>query len=268
VQTFPTHTLLPGDSPLIISVPHAGTAVPQELAPRLTPKALDLPDTDWHVANLYDFAPQLGVTMIVARYTRYLIDLNRPPDDAALYGAAAHTGLCPTHSFAGESLYRDGTVQLTPAELGQRRAQYWQPYHDALAALLAGARARHGYAILLDAHSIRSIVPRLFTGTLPDFNLGTYDGRACSPTLTDAVRACLAAAPRWTQVIDGRFKGGHITRHFGRPHEQLHALQIELAQSGYMDEAGTIYDSSRAAPLRALLREVVGALLRWRPAIA
>ena len=230
--------------------------------------ALGLPDTDWHTASLYDFAPELGATMIVARYTRYLIDLNRPPNDAALYSGAPQTGLCPTQSFAGEPLYRDGTEQLTPKEIGLRRAQYWQPYHDALRALLDERRRHFGYALLLDAHSIRSIVPRLFTGTLPDFNLGTYDGRACSGTVTDAVRACLASAPRWTQVIDGRFKGGHITRHYGQPHEQVHALQIELAQCGYMDEAGTIYDSARAAPLRALLRDIVSALLRWRPASA
>ena len=268
MQSFPTHTLHGGDAPLVISVPHAGTQLPPELAPRLTPQALSLPDTDWHVASLYDFAPALGVTLIVARYSRYLIDLNRPPDDAALYGTAAKTGLCPLLSFAGEPLYRDGTTELAPAEIAARRDQYWQPYHDALAAQLAKTRRRHGYAILLDAHSIRSVVPRLFTGTLPDFNLGTYEGRSCSGSVTEAVRGCLAAAPRWSQVIDGRFKGGHITRHFGRPHEQVHALQIELAQSGYMDESGISYDAARAAPMRALLRSIIEALLQLqlRPA--
>jgi N-formylglutamate deformylase len=266
VQTFPTHTLLPGDSPLIISVPHAGTAVPQELAPRLTPQALDLPDTDWHVANLYDFAPELGATMIVARYTRYLIDLNRPPDDAALYSGAAQTGLCPTLSFSGEPLYRDGTEQLSGAEVGRRRAQYWQPYHDALRALLDERRRRFGYALLLDAHSIRSAVPRLFSGRLPDINVGTYDGRSCVPAINAALSARLSASGQFSHVFDGRFKGGYITRHYGQPQQGQHALQIELAQSGYMDEAGTMYDSARAGPLRALLRDIVGALLRWRPA--
>ena len=268
MQTFPTHTLQTGTTPLVISVPHAGTALPPELAARFTPLALRLPDTDWHVDKLYDFAPALGVTMIVARHSRYLIDLNRPPDDAALYGAAAKTGLCPTHSFAGEPLYRDGATELAPAEIEQRRAQYWQPYHDALAALLSEARRRHGFALLLDAHSIRSVVPRLFDGRLPDVNVGTYDGRSCAAAVTEAVRNCLAAAPRWSQVIDGRFKGGHITRHFGRPHERVHALQIELAQSGYMDESGSAYEPARAAPLQALLREIVGALLRLQPGAA
>lgn len=261
MQTFPTHTLLPGDSPLLISVPHAGTALPQELAPRLTPLALDLPDTDWHVARLYDFAPELGASMIVARYSRYLIDLNRPPDDAALYSGATQTGLCPTQSFAGDSLYRDGTERVSAADVKARREQYWQPYHDALRERLDDTRRRFGYALLLDAHSIRSVVPRLFTGRLPDINVGTHEGRSCAAAVADALRARLAAAPNWSQVFDGRFKGGYITRHYGRPDQGQHALQIELAQCSYMDEAGTGYEPERAAALRGLLHEVLVALL-------
>ena len=260
-QQFATHTLHAGEAPLVISVPHAGTEVPPELAARLTPRALELPDTDWHVASLYDFAPALGVTMIVARCTRYLVDLNRPPDDAALYSAAPQTGLCPVLGFAGESLYLDGSTRLAAAEIEQRRAQYWQPYHDALRELLGRVRQRHGFALLLDAHSIRSVVPRLFDGQLPDVNVGTYDDRSCSGLVREAVRARLAAAPRWTRVFDGRFKGGHITRHYGRPAEHVHALQIELAQCSYMDEASARYDAARAAPLRSLLRAIVEGLL-------
>jgi N-formylglutamate deformylase len=265
VQTFPTHTLLPGDSPLIISVPHAGTAVPQDLAPRLTPMALDLPDTDWHVARLYDFAPDLGATMIVARYTRYLIDLNRPPDDAALYGAAAKTGLCPTQSFSGELLYRDGSERLTPAEIERRREQYWQPYHDALRTQLDNTKRRFGYALLLDAHSIRSTVPRLFSGRLPDVNVGTYEGRSCTPAINDALGAQLSATAHFSHVFDGRFKGGYITRHYGQPAKGQHALQIELAQSSYMDESGTTYDVDRASALRELLRGLLVSLLALSP---
>ena len=268
MQTFPTHTVVPGDSPLIISVPHAGTAVPQELAPRLTPLALDLPDTDWHVPRLYDFASALGATMIVARYTRYLIDLNRPPDDVALYSGSAQTGLCPMQSFACEPLYRDGTDALSVAEITQRREQYWQPYHDALRARLDDTRRSFGFALLLDAHSIRSVVPRLFPGTLPDINIGTFDGRSCDPAVSAAVCRQAAQASRYTHVLDGRFKGGYITRHYGVPRLGVHAVQIELAQSSYMDEAGTTYDPERAAALRALLRTIVEALLQsqLRPA--
>jgi N-formylglutamate deformylase len=261
MQTFATHTLLPGDSPLIISVPHAGTAVPQDLAPQLAPPALDLPDTDWHVERLYDFAPDLGATMIVARYTRFLIDLNRPPDDAALYSSSGQTGLCPMQSFAGETLYRDGRSALDAPAIERRRTQYWQPYHDALRALLESTQRRFGHALLLDAHSIRSVVPRLFSGRLPDINVGTFDGRSCDATVTAALRTRLSAAPRWTHVFDGRFKGGYITRHYGRPDQGVHALQIELAQCGYMDESSTAYVDERAAPLRELLRGLVESLL-------
>lgn len=261
MPTFATHTLLPGDSPLIISVPHAGTAVPQELAPRLTPRALELPDTDWHVAELYDFAPALGAAMIVARYTRYLIDLNRPPDDAALYSAAAQTGLCPTLSFDGEPLYRDGTTRLAAGEVDSRRRQYWQPYHDGLRALVDETQRRFGYALLIDAHSIRSTVPRLFAGQLPDINVGTYDGRSCSRALSEALCRQLAGTTEFSHVLDGRFKGGYITRHYGQPENSIHALQLELAQRSYMDESGSGYDGERAAPLRGRLRELLVLLL-------
>jgi N-formylglutamate deformylase len=264
-----THRLQRGSSPLVISVPHAGTAVPEPLVPRLTPPALALPDTDWHVPELYDFAAARGASLIVARYTRYLIDLNRPPDDAALYSGAPQTGLCPTLSFAGEPLYRDG-LALSAAEIAQRRIAYWQPYHAALRALLEETRARCGYALLLDGHSIRSVVPRLFAGRLPDINVGTHAGRSCAPSLSEALRARLMATPRWTHVFDGRFKGGYITRHYGQPAAGLHAVQIELAQCAYMDEAAPdgagAYDAERAAPLRALLAALVEALLALTPA--
>ena len=260
-KDFSTHTLLPGTSPLVISVPHAGTALPPDLAPLLTPRALALPDTDWHVAALYDFAPTMGATMIVARYSRYLIDLNRPPDDAALYSAAPQTGLCPTHSFAGEPLYVDGRASLGGVEIEQRRQEYWQPYHDTLRASLNATRERHGYAVLLDAHSIRSVIPRLFADRLPDVNVGTYAGRSCSGLVNEALRAQLNAAPRWSHVLDGRFKGGHITRHYGQPESGVHAVQIELAQCSYMDESDGVYEESRAAPLRGLLRSLIESLL-------
>jgi N-formylglutamate deformylase len=256
-----THVEVPGSTPLIISVPHAGTAIPEGLAERFTPLALTLPDTDWHVAELYDFAPALGATMLIAQYSRYLIDLNRPPDDAALYSAAPKTGLCPTASFAGEPLYLAGDAALDAAEIAQRREQYWRPYHDALHSLLAQTRERFGYALLLDAHSIRSQVPRLFEGRLPDINVGTNQGSACAPALTGALRERLSGQTRWSRVFDGRFTGGYITRYYGRPAFGVHAVQIELAQCAYMDEAGTRYDAARAAPLRELLAAIVAALL-------
>src|SRR5258707_5483225 len=256
-----THVVVPGSTPLIISVPHAGTAIPEQLAPRLTPLALTLPDTDWHVAKLYDFAPASGATMLIAQYSRYLIDLNRPPDDAALYSAAPKTGLCPPSSFAGEPLYRAGDAALAGAEIARRRARYWQPYHDALHGLLTQTRDRFGYALLLDAHSIRSVVPRLFDGRLPDINVGTNQGSACTPALAEALSAPIDSQARWSRVYNGRFTGGYITRYYGRPAFGVHAVQIELAQSAYMDETGTAYEPARAAPLRELLGWIVAALL-------
>ncbi len=222
-QSFATHTLVPGTSPLVISVPHGGTELPPELAQQMTPLALGVPDTDWHVGQLYDFATALGATMIMARQSRYLIDLNRPPDDSALYRASPQTGLCPALSFDGQPLYLDGRAAVAATEVARRRAQYWEPYHAQLRALLDAALTRHGHALLVDAHSIRSVVPRLFEGRLPDINVGTYDGRSCAPAINEALRAQLAAAPRFSHVFDGRFKGGHITRHYGRPAQRVHA---------------------------------------------
>ena len=261
-----THTLQRGSAPLIVSVPHSGNAMPAALQTRLTPLALAQPDTDWYVDRLYDFVPQLGATLLVARYSRYLIDLNRPPDDAALYPGAARTGLCPSLSFAGAALYHEGaTYEVPAAEVQQRRERYWQPYHDALRELIASTCARHGYALLLDAHSIRSFVPRLFSGQLPDINVGCHDARSCDAETIALVRNRLEAQAR-SWVIDGRFKGGYITRHYGQPAQRVHALQIELAQCGYMIEADEANASSPAwdarlmAPLQALLR---GLLIEW-----
>ena len=173
--------------------------------------------------------------------------------------------MCPTLSFAGEALYRQGADHaLPPAEVQARRERYWQPYHDALRELIAERCTTHGYALLLDAHSIRSVVPRLFEGRLPDINVGCNDARSCAPEIIDAFKALLGAQRERSYVVDGRFKGGYITRHYGQPSQRVHALQIELAQCGYMDETGNTYDAARAAPLRALLRPLVGALLAFR----
>jgi len=252
-----------GGSPLVISIPHAGTALPADLAARMTPAALAVPDTDWHVPLLYARARERGSAWIEARLSRYVIDLNRPPDDAALYPGQVSTGLCPTHSFAGEALYPGATPDA--AEVEARRTRWWAPYHAALDALVAAACARHGYCLLLDAHSIRSEVPRLFGGVLPDLNLGTNDGRSCDDGLAQLALQVLGSQAAFSAVRDGRFKGGYITRSRGRPEAGVHALQLEIAQSAYMDEAGSAWDAGRAAPLAAVLERLAGALLAWRP---
>ncbi len=252
-----------GDSPLLVNVPHTGVAVPDAIAARLTPAARGLPDTDWFVDRLYRCAHEMGASMQIARLSRYVVDLNRPPDDAAMYPGQAHIGLCPLTTFAGEDIYRAGTAP-DRAEQQRRVESYWRPYHDHLAAQLEKIRARHGYAVLWDAHSIRSEVPKLFDGRLPDLNLGTNNGASCAPALADLVAGICASSVNFSSVVDGRFRGGYITRFYGRPDAGCHALQMELAQAAYMDEvAGATFDSSRAASLGALLESLLAAVLGW-----
>jgi N-formylglutamate amidohydrolase len=259
------HEIARGDSPLIIDVPHAGTHVPAELAADLTPAAHALPDTDWHVEKLYGFARGAGATLVVATHSRYVVDLNRNPTGASLYPGADVTELCPTRTFANESVWTEATAP-DEAQIAARRMRYFDPYHAALAAEIERLRARHGHAVLLDGHSIRSEVPRFFAGRLPDLNLGTANGASCAPGVQAASSQILDAAPGFTHVVNGRFKGGHVTRHYGRPAEQVHALQLEIAQSCYMDERPPYrWDAQRAAALEAVLARLVDALLAWRP---
>lgn len=254
-----------GDAALVVDVPHAGTHVPPELAARLAPAAQDLPDTDWHVGKLYAFAREMGATLVVATHSRYVVDLNRDPSGASLYPGADVTELCPTRTFASEPVWLDGRSPDT-AEVAARRARYFDPYHAALAAEIERVRARHGYAILFDGHSIRSRVPRFFEGRLPDLNLGTAGGASCAASVEAVAAGVLGEAAPLTHVVNGRFKGGYVTRHYGRPADGVHALQLEVAQACYMDEAPPYrWEPSRAATLSAALRRLVGALLAWRP---
>jgi N-formylglutamate amidohydrolase len=255
----------PGTSALLINVPHAGTYIPADLRQDMTPVAQTVPDTDWHVHLLYQFALEMGAGLMAATHSRYVVDLNRDPGDAALYPGADNTELCPTRSFANEEIYLAGQAP-DASRIAQRRQDYWAPYHQALAAELERIKARHGYAILLDAHSIRSRVPRFFAGQLPDLNLGTADGRSCDGALQAAVLDMLQAAAGFSAVCNGRFKGGYITRHYGRPDEGVQALQLEMAQSCYMDEAAPFaWEPQRAQALFGALRSLVRRLLEWRP---
>lgn len=258
-------TLVPGSTPLLVNVPHAGLGLSPGLEGRLTPAGRRLADTDWHVGRLYEFVTGFGAGLMVATHSRYVVDLNRDPDGRALYPGADNTEICPTRSFDGGALYRDGAGP-DDAETAARVARYWRPYHDRLAGELDAIRARHGYAILLDGHSICAEVPRFFTGRLPDLNLGTNDGSSCAPGLAAEAVRVLAGASGLTHVHNGRFKGGYITRHYGRPAEGLHALQLEIAQACYMDETSPRHwDAARAAKLGAVLRQLVETLLRWHP---
>lgn len=250
-----------GGCPLIVSIPHVGTALPPQILPQLTTRARALPDTDWCVDRLYDFVLERGASVLAAHFSRYVVDLNRPPDDGALYPGRVSTGLCPRRTFAGEPLYRNATSALRAWELDLRRRRYWRPYHEALAAAIADVQQRWGCVLLLDAHSIRSRVPRLFSGRLPDINLGTDDGRSCDARLVQPLLEILGAQSRFSFVLNGRFKGGYITRHYGAPALGVHALQIELAQAAYMDEGAHHYEQSCAAALKTLLRRLVDTML-------
>ena len=259
-------TLHEGSSALVIDVPHAGTYVPPGLHARLTPTARTVPDTDWHVEKLYAFAADAGATLMCATHSRYVVDLNRDPSGAVLYAGADNTELCPTRTFAEQAIYVGDAVP-TPEDIGARIAVYFDPYHAALAAQIERVRERHGFAVLLDGHSIRSEVPRFFAGRLPDLNLGTANGTSCEASLQDRAAAVLAAAPGMSHIVNGRFKGGWITRHYGRPERGVHALQLELGERCYMDQEPPFpWDAARAASLVGVLRRLVDALGSWRPA--
>ena len=225
-----------GTQPLLISMPHAGTYVPPTLAARFTEEARQVPDTDWHMERLYAFAKDMGASILAATHSRYVVDLNRPPDGASLYPGQSVTGLCPVDTFDDTPIYTRGDVP-DGAEIAARRDAVWAPYHAQLRAELDRIRAQHGVAVLWDAHSIRSVLPRFFEGKLPDLNLGTADGASCSPALAQELLAIARSAPGYTGVLNGRFKGGHITRHYGQPERDIHAVQLEMTQCSYMQEA-------------------------------
>lgn len=254
-----------GDAPLLVSMPHVGTALPAEVAAELTPAGALLADTDWHLPQVYDFVAALGATRLVATQSRYLIDLNRPPDGSSLYPGQATTGLVPHETFRGEPLWRGAPPSA--AAVHARLERWWRPYHDTLEAELARLRARHRRVVLWDAHSIASVLPRFFDGRLPDLNFGTADGASCDPELAEAVLAAVRAQRACSWVLNGRYKGGHITRHHGRPGEGVHAVQLEMAQAIYMDESAPFaLDDARTARLRPVLLDCLRQALDWAAA--
>lgn len=252
-----------GDAPMLLSMPHVGTEIPDEVAAHMTPCALATADTDWHLAELYECAGRLGISTLAARWSRYVIDLNRPPENTNLYPGLDTTGLCPVDTFGRESLYQEGRAP-GPAEVQRRLTRYWQPYHHQLRAELARLLALHGRVVLWDAHSIASQVPRFFEGRLPDLNFGTAEGKSCAPGLESAVVGVARAQDRFSIAVNGRFKGGHITRFYGQPKEGVHAIQLEMCQCLYMDETAPFsYRPEVAADVQPLLGSMMGAALDW-----
>jgi formiminoglutamase len=266
-QDWPTCTR--GSSPLVVSFPHTGTDIPAELEPRFASLWHARRDADWWVDKLYDFARGMDVTTVRTSISRSVIDVNRDPSGASLYPGQATTELCPTTDFDGAPLYREGHAP-DEAEVERRRETWFAPYHAALREELDRLRAIHPRVVLFDAHSIRSRIPRLFDGELPQFNIGTNSGRSCADALSQGVeRVCAATA--WSHVVNGRFKGGWTTRHYGEPERGVHAIQLELSCRGYMEEPDTPspenwpapYSETRAAAMRTVLERIIGACLSF-----
>ena len=257
-----------GEAPLVLAMPHTGTDIPVELEARFVSPWLARRDTDWWIDRLYAFAADLGATTVRTSVSRSVIDCNRDPSGASLYPGQATTELCPTTTFDGEALYRDAGPDA--AEIAWRTDRWHAPYHAAIRIELARLQRDHGRVVLYDAHSIRSRIPRLFDGELPHFNIGSNSGRACDPALTAAVAAICADSGR-DHVVDGRFKGGWTTRHFGRPDDGVHAVQMELALRGYLRETDPptpetwppAYDPAYAAPLVATLTDILKACIAF-----
>ncbi len=272
-----TFTLTQGRLPLLVSVPHAGIAIPDDLRHAFTDKALQVEDTDWHLEKLYAFATDIGASMLVPRYSRYVIDLNRPPDNQTMYAGVNNTELCPTRAFTGEAIYRHASPDAE--EIARRKTQFWQPYHAALTAELARMKSIHGYALLWDGHSIKSELPWLFEGRLPDLNMGTVNGTSCHSSLENALqntldKVCRAAGSSDTAfryVFNGRFKGGYITRTYGQPDWHVHAVQLEMCWRTYMQEFTpnqTLFemDSERTSRVSPVLMALLQTMIAWHAA--
>ena len=263
-----------GEAPLVVSFPHTGTDIPSDIEARLLSPWLARKDADWWIHRLYDFAAGLGATTVRTPVSRTVIDVNRDPSGASLYPGQTTTGLCPTETFDGEPLYGPGD-QPGRDEIAERRKAFFEPFHATLAGEIGRLRGHHGRVVLYEAHSIRSRIPRLFDGELPNFNLGVNGGASCDAALTSAVERACDAHPRFSRVTDGRFKGGWTTRHYGQPQMGVHAIQMELACRGYMDDPnGPVtealwpapYGSGRAGHMRIALIDILQACIAFAEA--
>lgn len=245
-----------GDGPILLAQPHSGTRLPDEIAARLNASGRTLADTDWHIDRLYDGLLD-DATVVRAPFSRYVIDANRDPENRSLYPGMNTTGLCPTIDFEGGPIYQEGR-EPSDDEIQARRRKFHAPYHQALSEEIERIRRRYGLVVLYDCHSIRSRIPYLFDGILPVFNIGTFEGRSCAPAVEKLAREMCNAVPGCNTVVNGRFKGGWTTRHYGAPSEGVHAIQMELAQRAYMEEAPPrTYLSGRADALRVHLKELL-----------
>ncbi|MBX3418585.1 MAG: N-formylglutamate deformylase [Pirellulaceae bacterium] len=247
--------------PILISIPHHGSKIPPEIAAAMTTDGLSSRDTDWFLERLYDLPETQSASLLVAEWSRYVIDLNRPSDNQSLYPGQATTGLVPETCFDGTPIYH--TNPPDAVEIERRIQTVWVPYHQQLQDELARLKREHGLAVLIEAHSIASEVPRLFPGRLPDFNIGTNHGQSCEASLQDAIVNVLANQSDFSHVINGRFVGGYITRHYGNPAEQIHSVQIELSQATYLDESTLSWNPVRTTKVQPIFRQIFSAIHDW-----
>jgi N-formylglutamate deformylase len=254
-----------GATPLLVSLPHVGTLMPEDIRQQYEVRSLAVEDTDWHLDQLYAFVREMGASLIVPRYSRYVIDLNRSPENAPMYAGTNNTELCPTRVFTGDAMYRNGYAP-DDGEIKRRLDAYWHPYHQALTDELTRLKATYGHAILFDGHSIKSELPWLFKGRLPDLNLGTVNGTSCAPALRAALTRAIESQTTFTHAIDERFKGGYITRNYGRPGDRWHAVQLEMTWCCYMRESPPYaVDAARAVKVQPVLRKLVQTMFDWTP---
>lgn len=259
IEDSAIYSLQRGTVPVLLSIPHLGTSLPEDLRGGFSDEAFRLADTDWHLDRLYGFAAAMGIGILCAKVSRYVIDLNRPPNGESLYPGQTTTGLCPTSTFRGAALYRPGH-EPDAAEIDRRLTTYWQPYHAALRSELSRLRTRHGRVLLWEGHSIASVLPRLFAGKLPDLNFGTNGGAACDDALLQATLAPLGRGSGCSHVVNDRFKGGYITRRYGEPARGVHAIQLEMCQSLYMNENDPFdYLEDKAARIQPVLEQLMAA---------
>ena len=245
------------NSPILISVPHDGTIIPDDMAANMHEYALKTPDRDFFVAQLFSFAKDFDISLLKTNISRYVIDMNRPADDTSLYPGQSVTELCPTSTFDNKDIY---TIKPTREDIQQRINNYWQAYHQIIADKLQVIKQQHGFAILIDAHSIKSQVSRFFDGQLPDINIGTNSGQSCSQEFADKFEKVLKVQSNYSYVFNGRFKGGYITRNYGKPEDNIHAIQIELSQINYLDETANRYLPEKAEKLKTLLIRAINSL--------
>tara|TARA_R110002167_G_scaffold35249_2_gene112704 strand:+ start:1227 stop:2078 length:852 start_codon:yes stop_codon:yes gene_type:complete len=255
-----TYSLSSGNVGMLISMPHNGQQIPKNIASTMTTNSQNVADTDWYIDKLYDFATTMGIYTLSPKYSRYVIDLNRNPSGEALYVGADNTELCPTTAFDLSPLYLENQTP-TPQEIANRIEHYWQPYHHALTKTLLQLKQQYKKVVLLDAHSILSQVPRFFEGKLPDFNFGSADGASCDKLLLENVQK-LDFSP-YTSAYNGRFKGGYITRAYGDPKNNIHAIQLELSQNTYMDEPSNNYNEQKAEQVKEQLKKFVECLVNF-----